>query len=196
LFELDILHTNIKGLVKFLDNFIKYKKFPKVHLIGNSLGGHIALVYTLSNPEKVETLTLTGSSGLFESGMGESYPKRGSYEYIKKKAEEVFFDSNIATKELVDEVYETVNNRIKILKIIWLAKSATRSNMSSDLQYIKTRTLLIWGKEDKVTPPFVGKEFHEGLQNSELHMIEQCGHSPMMEQPKQFNAILEKFLEK
>ena len=166
----------------------------KFHLLGNSLGGHIALVYTLKNKEKVHTLTLTGSSGLFENGMGETYPKRGDYEFIRNKTALTFYDPNVATKELVDEVYEIVNNRIKALKIISLAKSAIRHNLGEELNEIKSPTCLVWGKNDTITPPMVAHEFNKLLPNSELHWIDKCGHAPMMEVPAEFNAILGKFL--
>ena len=65
--------------------------------------------------------------------MGDTYPKRGDYEYIKKKSEEVFYDPKIATKELVDEVFESVNDRNKLIRTLAIAKSAIRHNMSKDL---------------------------------------------------------------
>jgi pimeloyl-ACP methyl ester carboxylesterase len=163
-------------------------------LLGNSLGGHVGLVYILSHPEKIKTLTLTGSSGLFENAMGDSYPKRGDYEYIRAKTAETFYDPAVATKELVDEVFEITNSRIKVIKIIALAKSAIRNNLGEELGQIKVPTLLIWGKNDKVTPPFVAEDFHKLIPNSELAFIDQCGHAPMMEVPKAFNEILEQFL--
>ena len=162
--------------------------------MGNSLGGHVGLVYVLSHPEKIKTLTLTGSSGLFENAMGDSYPKRGDYEYIKAKTAATFYDPAVATKELVDEVFEITNSRIKVIKIIALAKSAIRNNLGEELGQIKVPTLLIWGKNDTVTPPFVGEEFHKLIPNSELAFIDKCGHAPMMEVPDAFNTILERFL--
>ena len=133
---------------------------------------------------------------LFRSGMGDSYPKRGDYEYIRKKTEITFYDPKVATKELVDEVYEIVNSRIKAIKIIALAKSAIRNNLGQELNQIQLPTLLIWGNNDIVTPPFVGREFHKLIPNSELHFIDKCGHAPMMELPDEFNEVLHKFLSK
>ena len=196
LFELDLLHTTVGGLEKFVNKFIEHKNYRNVHLLGNSLGGHVALVHVLKHPERIRSITLTGSSGLFESGMGDTYPKRGDYEYIKKKTEMTFFDPAVATKELVDEVYEIVNNRLKALKIITLAKSAIRNNLGEELNQIKQPTLLIWGNNDGITPPFVGREFQKLIPNSELHFIDKCGHAPMMEVPEEFNSILHKFLKK
>lgn len=196
LFDLDILHTSVGGLAKYLHKFIETKGFNNVHLLGNSLGGHVALVHVLKHPERIKSLILTGSSGLFENGMGDTYPRRGDYEYIKKKTEVTFYDPKTATKELVDEVFEITRNRLKVIKIIALAKSAIRNNLGEELNNVKQPTLLVWGNNDTITPPFVAREFNRLIPNSELHFIDKCGHAPMMEQPDEFSVILDKFLKK
>lgn len=196
LFDLTILDTTVIGLAKFLRRFIEFRGYDKVHLLGNSLGGHVGLIYALKHPEHVKTITLTGSSGLFENGMGETYPKRGDYEFIRKKTELTFYNPKVASKELVDEVFDIVNNRLKALKIISLAKSAIRHNLGEELNSISAPTLLIWGKNDTITPPMVGEEFHKLIPGSELHLIDHCGHAPMMEVPAEFNHILQNFLNK
>jgi pimeloyl-ACP methyl ester carboxylesterase len=196
LYELDLLHTTVGGLEKFVTKFIEHQDYNNLHLLGNSLGGHVALVHVLKHPERIKSITLTGSSGLFENGMGSTYPKRGDYEYIKKQTENTFYDPKTATPELVDEVYQIVNNRLKTLKIISLAKSAIRNNLGDELKQIKQPTLLIWGNNDAITPPFVGKEFQRMIPKSELYFIDKCGHAPMMEVPDEFNKILHKFLTK
>lgn len=196
LLEMDILHTSVGGLAKFVHKFIEARDYQGVHLLGNSLGGHVGLVHVLKHPERIKSLILTGSSGLFENGMGDSYPRRGDYEFIKKKTELTFYNPNTATKELVDEVYSIVNNRLKAIKIIALAKSAIRNNLGEGLSDIKLPTLLVWGSNDNITPPFVAKEFNKLIPNSELYFVDNCGHAPMMEVPDEFNAILHKFLKK
>lgn len=196
LFDLDIFHTSVGGLERHVQKFIEAMGYTNIHLLGNSLGGHVALVHILKHPETIKSLILTGSSGLFENGMGDSYPKRGDYEYIKKKTQLTFHDPHTATKELVDEVFEITNNRIKVIKIIALAKSAIRNNLGEELNQIKQPTLLIWGNNDTITPPFVGREFNRLIPNSELHFVDLCGHAPMMEVPNEFNRILAGFLNK
>ncbi|MGB4885060.1 MAG: alpha/beta hydrolase, partial [Ferruginibacter sp.] len=156
----------------------------------------VALVHILKHPERIKSLTLTGSSGLFESGMGDTYPKRGDKEYIRNKTALTFYDPAIATDELVNEVFEITNNRLKVIKIIALAKSAIRNNLGEELNQVKQPTCLIWGNNDTITPPFVAKEFNRLIPNSELHFIDKCGHAPMMEVPAEFNKILEGFLTK
>lgn len=194
LFDLSLLDTSVSGLAKHVQKFIDARGLTDVHLMGNSLGGHVGLVYALKHQKKVKTITLTGSSGLFENGMGETYPKRGDYEYIRKKTEMTFYDPKVATKELVDEVYSIVNNRMKALKVISLARSAIKHNLGHELNDIKVPTCLIWGKNDNITPPMVAEEFHSLIPNSEVHWIDKCGHAPMMEVPAEFNKILEEFL--
>jgi 2-hydroxy-6-oxonona-2,4-dienedioate hydrolase len=196
LFELDLLHSTVTGLEKFVHKFIEHKNYSNVHLLGNSLGGHVALLHVIKHPERIKSIILTGSSGLFENGMGDTYPKRGDYEFIRKKTELTFYDPKSASKELVDEVYSIVNERIKTIKIIALAKSAIRNNLGEELNQIKQPTLLIWGNNDTITPPFVGREFQRLIPNSELHFIDKCGHAPMMEVPDEFNRILHLFLQK
>jgi pimeloyl-ACP methyl ester carboxylesterase len=196
LLELDLLHTSVGGLKKFVAKFTDHRGYENIHLMGNSLGGHVALVYALSKPEKIRSLILTGSSGLFENGMGDSYPKRGDKEYIRNKTSLTFYNPALATDELVNEVFEITSNRLKVIKIIALAKSAIRNNLGEELNQIKIQTCLIWGNNDTITPPFVGEEFHKLIPNSELHFIDKCGHAPMMEVPETFNEILEGFLQK
>ena len=194
-YELPILKSNLKSLVKYVYRFIIYKELDQIHLLGNSLGGHVALMYVLEHPERISTLVLTGSSGLYENAFGGSFPRRGSYEFIKEKVEYTFYDPKTADKELVDEVYELVNDRNKVIRILSMAKSAIRHNLKKNLPEIIMPVSLIWGKEDRITPPEVAKEFHNLLPNSELNWIDQCGHAPMMERPEEFNSVVAKFLE-
>ena len=196
LLDLDLLHTSVVGLEKFVFKFIEHRNYNHINLLGNSLGGHVALLHILKHPERIKSLILTGSSGLFENGMGDTYPKRGDKEYIRKKTELTFYNPAMATDDLVNEVFEITNNRIKVIKIIALAKSAIRNNLGEELNEIKQPTCLIWGNNDSITPPFVGKEFNRLIPNSELHIIDKCGHAPMMEVPAEFNTVLDTFLTK
>jgi pimeloyl-ACP methyl ester carboxylesterase len=194
IYELPISDTHVKSLAEFIHRFIVYKKFDKINLLGNSLGGHVALVYSILHPEVVNTMILTGSSGLYENAMGGSFPRREDKEFIRAKVAYTFYNPETATPELVDEVFEIVNNKEKLIRILALAKSAIRHNMADDLHKLNLPVCLIWGKDDNITPPDVAEEFHRLLPKSDLFWINECGHAPMMEQPEAFNAILEPWL--
>tara|TARA_B100001758_G_C18360030_1_gene585156 strand:- start:733 stop:1479 length:747 start_codon:yes stop_codon:yes gene_type:complete len=196
LFEGSLLKVSVKKLSSYLYEFIQHLGLKDVVLIGNSMGGHIGLIFTKEYPEMVNSLILTGSSGLFENAMGDSFPRRGDKSYIRKKTEEVFYDPKVATNELVDRVFEIANNRISVLKLLGYAKSAIRHNMRNDIKKIIHPVCLIWGANDVVTPPHVAEEFHKLLPKSELNWIPKCGHAAMWEHPKQFSEIVLKFLKK
>lgn len=187
--------ASVQYLSGYVDAFVKELNLDNFTALGNSLGGHVGLVYTLENPTKVNRLVLTGSSGLFESGMGGTFPKRGSYDYIKERVEYTFFNPNTATKELVDEVFEITNNNRKALNIIAIARSAQKHNMSKDIVNIKCPTLLVWGMNDMITPPEVAHEFDKLIPNTTLKFVDKCGHVPMMEQSDHFNITLKEFLQ-
>jgi pimeloyl-ACP methyl ester carboxylesterase len=194
IFELPIRKVSVTGLVDYVVDFVNYKAYEKVNVLGNSLGGHISLLYALAQPDKISSIILTGSSGLFESAMGTSFPKRGDYDFIKTKTEATFYRPEVATKELVDEVFDIVNDRNKAIRVIATAKSAVRHNLGDKLHQIEAPTLLVWGRQDNITPAFVGEKFHELIENSRLVFLEECGHAPMMEHPEVFNKHLEDFL--
>lgn len=191
LYSMPLLTTGVKSIAHFLHDFVLHKKYDKVNLLGNSLGGHVALIYCKEHPERVNSLTLTASSGLYENAFGSSFPRREDKEFIRQKVALTFFDPKFASDELVDECFEIVNDRNRVLRILALAKSAIRHNMAKDLPKMKMPTCLIWGKNDTITPPEVAEEFHKLLTNSTLYWIDQCGHAPMMEHPQVFNQLLD-----
>ena len=124
-----LLKTNVKAFARYVKDFITFKGLERVILVGNSLGGHIGLYFTKQYPELVKGLVITGSSGLYESAMGESYPKRGDYEYIRKKAEDVFYNP---------EVVKTFPDFFEIVKRHGIeAISTDSSNLPAPISYTK-----------------------------------------------------------
>lgn len=194
IYSMPVLNTNVKNLSKFVHEFIQFKGYGKVHLLGNSLGGHVAMVYASRHLQHVSSLILTGSSGLYENALGRTFPKRGNYDFVREKVELTFYDPLHATKELVDECYEIVNDKAKALRVLSLAKSAIRHNMAAELPNLNVPSCLIWGKNDTITPPDVALEFQELLPDAQLFWIEKCGHAAMMEHPDEFNHTLDQWL--
>jgi pimeloyl-ACP methyl ester carboxylesterase len=194
IYDMPMRQASLEGLQAFIERFVEMKNLKDIIILGNSLGGHVGLLYTLAHQDSVKSLILTGSSGLFENTMGGSFPKRGSYEYIKERVEYTFYDPATAGKELIDEVFEITSSIPKCMNIVQIAKSAQRTNMAKEITAIRIPTCLIWGLNDTITPPQVGHEFNRLIENSELHFIDKCCHAPMMEQPEEFNRIMKKYL--
>ena len=163
LYSMPLATTSVKSLTKFVKKFIDKKGYEKVYFVGNSLGGHIALLFQKMHPERVAGLVLAGSSGLYESAMGSSYPRRGDRNYIAERVRDVFAVKEVATEELIDQVFETVNDRMKAIKTLAISKSAIRHNMAEDIKTFDVPVCLVWGKQDAVTPPEVADKFHELL---------------------------------
>ena len=193
--DIDVKDANLESLTKLVSKFITSNRLKNFTLIGNSLGGHIGLMYTIQNPNKVKQLVLTGSSGLYENSFGGSCPKRGDYGYINDRVNHTFYNPNILTKKYVDNIFDTLNDNAKCLNIITIARSAQRNNLSKKLYRIKCPTYLIWGLNDTITPPSVAHQFNKLISKSKLKFIDKCCHAPMMERPQEFNKILKTFLD-
>ena len=196
LYSMPLATTSVTSLTKFVKKFIDHKGYSKVILVGNSLGGHIALLFQKLFPSYLKSIVLSGSSGLYEAAMGNSYPRRGDRDYIAERVRDVFAVKEVATEELIDQVFSTVNDRMKAIKTLAISKSAMRHNMAEDITSFHLPVCLIWGRQDAVTPPEVADKFHELLPNSDLFWIDNCGHAAMMEHPQEFNIIVDEWLKK
>lgn len=194
IFEMSVRKLSVYSLMQYVREFVEYFQIKKPHIIGNSLGGHIALLYVLEYLDDVSTMTLTGSSGLYENSFGSTFPRRGDKDFIRNKINLTFYDNEIVTEEMVDEIYDITSDTRKCLSMVKTAKSAIRHNVGDQLYKITIPSLLVWGKQDTITPPFVAEEFHEKLPQARLDFIDKCGHAPMLETPEEFNKILEDFL--
>jgi len=193
LFECQQNKNIVEVLSEWLYNLMNQLSIEKATLIGNSMGGHIALDFSHKYPGKTDKLVLTGSSGLIENEMGTSKPRRFDRSYIREQASKTFY-KNMVDDTMVDEISEVLQSPSKLRCIIKIARDTKQYNMASILPRITHKTLLIWGKQDRITPKYVAEKFHQLLPNSNLHIIDQCGHAPMMEQPGQFVEAMCNFI--
>ncbi len=194
IFDLPIEHTNIKFLAKVLHDYLDWNQITDVTLVGHAIGGQVALMYTNLHPTNVRKIVLTGSSGLFENSPFLNSEVADSYTFVDEKVREVFFDKAFVPGKLIKEIYETVQNIPKRMTLGEFARSSRQSSVSPFLSKLAHPVLLVWGLNDKITPPEVALHFHDLLPNSELKFLDKCGHVPMMEQSERFNQHLVDFL--
>lgn len=182
-------------LLEYVARYITTNNLQNFILVGNSLGGHIAVLYAARHPQHVKHLILTGSSGLYENTNMGSFPKRSTEAYIKARVAYTFHDPAIATEALVAQVLTITRDAQKCLGVLRVAKSAQRHYVADLLPLITAPTLLIWGREDRITPLQVAEEFKNMIPDARLVVIEECGHAPMMEKPEDFNFAMQQYLD-
>lgn len=183
----------VGGLSRWLSAWLDENRIGAAVLLGNSLGGHIALDCAIGGDERVHGLILVGSSGLFDTGFGDSIPRRFDRGYIRQKASEAFHAYEVDS-EMVEEIHGVITNRLLLGKLVRLARSARQANTEPMLPKIAVPTCIVWGENDRITPPKVARKFNDLIPGSDLKWIPECGHVPMMEQPKLFASILNEFL--
>jgi 2-hydroxy-6-oxonona-2,4-dienedioate hydrolase len=186
---------NVQAVTDYVQRCLDEVKFKRLVLMGNSLGGHIGVLLALNMPERVRGLVLTASGGLFEKGFEKFPGTRPHQQWIREKISEVFYRQCHVSEALVDEIVDITYTRRKSRVLVRLAKSAKRDNLLERLEHITCPTLLIWGKQDRITSPEVATKFHTTIPNSELVLLDKCGHAPMMERPVEFGRTLRRWWE-
>jgi pimeloyl-ACP methyl ester carboxylesterase len=190
IFDPSLSDISLPSLTEWVRMFMDAQGMPQSVVGGNSLGGHVALELALAQPDRVSGLILTGSSGLLERGFTRGVPHRPNSDWVREKMEQVFYDPALVTSEWVEDVLRVVNARDSALRVLQAARASKRRNMEDCLPTIGIPTCIIWGEEDRITPPEVARRFHALLPDSDLFLVPRCGHAPMLEQPEAFNAIL------
>jgi len=185
---------SIHQLTDYVKEFCDYLGIKRASIAGNSLGGQVAIDFCLKHPNVAERLIITGSAGLFERSLSGGKIPQVTREFIREKACEIFYDPKHVTEELIDEVQSMLKDRTYVRFLIRVAKATRNYSVRSELTKLKLPTLIIWGREDQITPPEVAHEFEEGLEDAKLVFLERCGHAPPIEQPEKFSRVLRRFL--
>lgn len=195
IFHPELREATVGALGRYVLRFLDALDIPRAVLGGNSLGGHVALRLALEHSGRVSGLVLTGSSGLFERGFTSGVPHRPDRTWVRRKMEEVFFDPALVTDGWVEDVHRLVTTPASALRILRLARDARRDNLEERLGEIRVPTLLIWGFDDRITPPEVAERFRALIPDTHLWHLSQCGHTPMLERPEPFAEALGDWLE-
>lgn len=194
-YDMPLKHTSVRGLVDYVTSFMAELGLERCVVGGNSLGGHVALLYALEHPEKVAALVLSGASGIYELELGSSTPRRRDREFIRERAALTFYDPVHATDELVDSMYNLLGDRSRVARLIKMARSTKAETLTHRLNEVVQPTLLVWGRDDRITPPDVAYQFRDRIPHTRLHLIDNCGHAPMMEHPGEFNRVMAEFID-
>lgn len=185
---------SLDQLTDHVEHFFDALGLRHAVLCGNSLGGQVALDFCLRRPECVDRLIITGSAGLFERNLSGGRALQLGHSLIREQACEIFYDPIHVTEELVDTLYHTLSDRSYRRFLVRVAKATRDRHMRDELAKVGVPTWIIWGRNDTITPPFVAEQFCAGIRNARLAFIDECGHAPPIEQPKEFARLLHSFL--
>ncbi|MBA4039026.1 MAG: hypothetical protein C0468_01625 [Planctomyces sp.] len=190
-FELPLLNLrgddcSIEGVTALTASFLRQHFHTPPILVGNSFGGHVALRIALEHPDLCGALVLAGSSGMLEQSTVAEVQIRPSHEWLQKKIGELFYNSAAMNPADVDRAFEELSNRDSARAMIRLSRSARRDVLRDRINAIAQPTLLMWGRQDVVTPPAAAEAFHQKIKNSRLVWFDNCGHVPMVEASQGF----------
>lgn len=192
-----LIDYRIATFVDFLYGFMQSQKIAKATLVGNSLGGWIALDFARQHPEMVEKLVLVDAAGLsFESAPPTVNLNPASIDDTKKVLGVVFYNQAMVTDLAAAVVFARHlkdNDGYTIRRVI---DGFAGSNQLEDtkLSSVRVPTLVLWGANDALLPLSMGERFHAGISGSKLIAIKECGHIPELEKPEEFNRALLDFL--
>ena len=185
--------TSVEGLARLVQSLLDALARPAV-LVGNSLGGHVAALVAHTRPSDVPALVLSGASGMGEVSLGTSMPRRHDRAFVADRTAFTFYDPAHATDTLVDKMMDVIADREQVTRLVRMSRSASGTPLADILPRLPMPTLLVWGREDRITPPEVAEAFADRLPDARIAWIEACGHAPMIEHPDAFNEALLTFL--
>jgi pimeloyl-ACP methyl ester carboxylesterase len=186
------VHGVTELTARFLESFLP--GLPAI-LVGNSFGGHVAAKLAIERPELVEGLVLAGASGVIEKSMVSDIQIRPSREWLERKIGELFHDRARMNPDDVDRAFQELSDRDRARAMVRLSRTARRNHLGDSLHLVRCPTLLIWGRQDIVTPAEACEQFHAGIKGSRVAWIESCGHAPMIEAPEAFCGAMHSFLD-
>jgi 2-hydroxy-6-oxonona-2,4-dienedioate hydrolase len=191
-------------LVDFLDGFCKKLAITKAIVVGNSLGGWTAMAFTLAHPDKVERMVLVDSAGFSFEHLGGSKPTREMLEVMNVSTVQgaktllgiIFANKLMATDAVAETFLAEHLRRNDGYTIERFIDSILRSEdvVDGKLAGIKVPSLVVWGREDLLTPLAGGKMMANEIPGAEIVILDHCGHVPQLECSAPFNAALIKFL--
>ncbi len=185
---------SIDGVADMTGRLLAQWREPAI-LVGNSFGGHVAARLAIEKPDLVRGLVLAGSSGLIEKSMVSDIQIRPSREWLRRKIGELFHDQTFMREADLDRAFAELNDRGGARAMVRLSKSARRNHLGPKLGSIRHPTLLIWGRQDIVTPPEAADQFLTNLPDARITWLDQCGHAPMIEKPDEFADSMLKFFD-
>lgn len=198
-FQFDFMQSWVRQINALLDGL----NVEKVHVIGNSFGGALALWLAHEQPERFDRLVLMGPGGWptkVNDNLRALWSYKPSVENMRKLMTIMAYNTDLVTDDLAQLRYEATlreGSQANFERIFtpplqrWLDRQALTIGA---LQDIKNEVLIIHGRDDQVVDPMSSWHLHQHLENSQLHLIGRCGHWTQIEHGSRFQALVKQFL--
>lgn len=206
-------HYSLSFFARYLSDFLTALGVQKAIFMGNSLGGSISLYLALHNPSLVHRLILVCNAGFGTKSslllrlltvpvLGELLikPYRPA---VRLMVEQSFFDKSVVTEAMVNLFFNHISSLegqrafLSTLRAISNLRGMYRDVLSGLLDAapnIRIPTAIIWGRQDHIVPVQYSFTGSQAIPQSELHIIENCGHMPQIECPNRFISLVDNFL--
>ncbi len=192
--------------IDFLKKFMDTLKIEKCALAGMSMGGEITAAFTAKYPERVSRLVIINAKGFSPLFRGmRTLPVLGSPTFLlmfnsrgmlKRYFESMMYDRKVLREDLVEKEWIRIRDPSYRASLTKNTKylSSVDVEFPNALKSIKTKTLIIWGKDDTILPVTDAYKFKECIENSDVVLLDRCGHAPVLERNEEFNKALLSFL--
>ena len=186
-----------------LDTFLKAKKLKNFSLVGHSMGGAIALRYLEYHENNVKTLILIGAMGMVQTKsdgvkLVEQSDKNPLYDVCTKERLETLLDYSLYKPPYIQHLIKGALlsqkcARRDLEKVMYedLYKDVDLSDVA---KMIQIPTLILWGDKDRMMHIDNATLFHDTIQGSQLVILKEIGHVPLLEDPKQTADVIDRFM--
>jgi 2-hydroxy-6-oxonona-2,4-dienedioate hydrolase len=193
--SLDTKTASIEVLRRMLIDALDEYGISWAVLCGNSLGSLVALDTARHHPDRVKAMVISGCPGLGETpNLGLSRSGETSRHHAACIADQLFYNRSAVPEEMIEKSYALALDRRCAINMLRYVVAIHKYDVRECLAGIQCAVSLIWGAHDKIAPVEDWEANCHLIAHASLQKLAGCGHSPMIEQPAEFNAILTKFL--
>jgi pimeloyl-ACP methyl ester carboxylesterase len=200
-----LTEPRLKYNARILNGFLTALAIDKAHIVGNSMGGQVAMKFGIDYPDRLSRVVIIGSGGVtsifapspvegvkmiarYYKGSGPSRDK------LRELLQTILYDASFLTEEIFEERYQASIDPETVELFGKRQVEMPRENLAPDLHKLKAKLLAIWGMDDRFGALDVGLQITRTVPDGRMHIFTKCGHWAQVEHASEFNRIVADFL--
>jgi 2-hydroxy-6-oxonona-2,4-dienedioate hydrolase len=187
--------ASIDTLRQMLIGVLDEREISRAILCGNSLGGLVALDTARHHPDRVEAMVISGCRLGETANLGLRHSGDMSRQNADRIADQLFYDRSAISEEMIERSYAVARDRRCAINMLRYVLATRKYDVRKCLPQIQCDVLMVWGEHDRIAPVEDWEQNLHLIARASLRKLPCCGHSPMIEKPAEFNAILAKFMQ-